>query len=319
VFRRYDHQVGDDTVIPPGGDAAVLRIKGTRMGIALTTDGNARFGELDPRRGAEIAVAEAARNLVATGAEPIAVTNCLNFGNPEKPEVFRQFSEAVDGLAAACTALGTPVVSGNVSLYNDTSGVSIAPTPVIGMVGRIEDIDTRLGCGFAATGDRILVIGPLLAELGGSEYLRIAHGFNAGPPPALDLELERRVQHAVLAAAQAGLLASAHDCSDGGVAVALAECCIAGGVGASVDLGDAGAGPGESRTAGILFGESQSRFLVSCSTENTVTLREHFGRHSLPFAEIGGVGGDRISIGGVLDVSLGDAITAFDTALLGHR
>jgi phosphoribosylformylglycinamidine synthase len=321
IFRRYDHQVGDDTVIPPGGDAALLRIKGTRLAVAATTDGNARYGRLDPRRGAEIAVAEAARNLVATGAEPLAVTNCLNFGNPEKPEVFWQLSEAVDGLAAACEALGTPVVSGNVSLYNDTTGVSIDPTPVIGMVGRIEDVERRLTAGFKSAGDAVFLLGPIAAELGGSEYQRLAHGTAEGPPPALDLALERRVQAAVREAAGQGLLRSAHDCAEGGLAVALAECCLFGGVGVRVELPEALQAPKRSPSwsAGILFGETQSRFLVSVEKESKVQLRALLEQREVPYREIGVVGGDGISIDGVVDVPLDDARAAFDRALLGSH
>jgi phosphoribosylformylglycinamidine synthase subunit PurL len=318
IFRRYDHQVGDDTVIAPGGDAALLRVKGTRLAVAATTDGNARYGRLDPRRGAEIAVAEAARNLVATGAEPLAVTNCLNFGNPEKPEVFWQLSEAIDGLAAACEALGTPVVSGNVSLYNDTTGVSIDPTPVIGMVGRLEDVDRRLTAGFKAAGDAVVLIGPIGAELGGSEYQRLAHGTAEGPPPALDLALERRVQAAVREAAQKALLRSAHDCAEGGLAVALAECCLLGGLGVRASLPEAKASPERSPSwsAGILFGETQSRFLVSVEKESRVQLRALLEQREVPYREIGVVEGDGISIEGVIDVHLDDARAAYDGALL---
>jgi phosphoribosylformylglycinamidine synthase subunit PurL len=320
VWRRYDHQVGDDTVVAPGGDAAVLRIKGTSLGVAVTTDGNARYGELDPRRGAEIAVAEAARNCVAVGAVPVAVTNCLNFGNPEKSEVFWQLSEAIEGMSAACVALGTPVVSGNVSLYNDTSGVSIAPTPVVGMVGVLDDVSRCLTPRFRDPGDVIVLVGPVLAELGGSEYQRLAHGFNAGDPPSLDLALEARVHRAVLDAAGAGLLQSAHDVADGGLAVALAECCIAGAIGASCSLPDTAAvaaarGVG-SGLAGILFGENQSRFLLSCAAEQAAELRDRLSRHDVPFSEIGAVGGNRITIGGDVDVSVTDATGAFEAALL---
>ncbi|HEX6491919.1 MAG TPA: phosphoribosylformylglycinamidine synthase subunit PurL [Candidatus Dormibacteraeota bacterium] len=316
IFRRYDHQVGDDTVIPPGGDAAVLRVRGTGIGLALTTDGNARYGVLDPRRGAAIAVCEAARNLVATGAEPLGVTNCLNFGNPEKPEVFWQLREAVEGIAEACEALGVPVVSGNVSLYNDTSGVSIDPTPVIGMVGRLADVSRRLSPA-VRTGDEVSLAGPLEATLGASEYQRLATGELAGAPPALDLDLERRVQAAVLEAADAGLLSSAHDCAEGGLAVALAECCLAGVTGASCALDDAVTGGGSaSVAAAILFGEGQSRFLVSHSTEAAVQLRALMDRHQVPFQRLGMAGGDRIRIDPLLDVPLDGARTAYEEALL---
>jgi phosphoribosylformylglycinamidine synthase len=317
VFRRSDHQVGDDTVVPPGGDAAVLRIRGTSLGLALTTDGNARYGVLDPRRGAAIAVCEAARNLVATGAEPLAVTNCLNFGNPEKPEVFWQLAEAVEGIAEACEALGVPVVSGNVSLYNDTSGVSIDPTPVIGMVGRLADVTRRLTPAFAAEGDEVSLVGPVEATLGASEYQRLATGEQAGPPPDLDLDLERRVQAAVLEAAAAGLLASAHDCAEGGLAVALAECCLGGGLGARCSLEEVGAGRGlGSEGVAILFGEGQSRFLVSHSTEVAVQFRALMDRHRVPLRRLGVVGGGRVRIEPVLDVSLGEAGAAHEEALL---
>jgi phosphoribosylformylglycinamidine synthase len=318
IFRRYDHQVGDDTVVAPGGDAALLRVKGTRLAVAVTTDGNARYGRLDPRRGAEIAVAEAARNVVATGAEPLAVTNCLNFGNPEKPEVFWQLSEAIDGLAAACEALQTPVVSGNVSLYNDTTGVSIDPTPVIGMVGRIEDVNKRLGAGFVADGDAVFLIGPVDAELGGSEYQRLAHGTAEGPPPKLDLALERRVQQAVREAALQGVLRSAHDCAEGGLAVALAECALLSGrgVSASLDLDETAPERPPSWVAGILFGETQSRFIVSLEKESRVQLRALLDQRAVPYREIGVVGGDRLTIEGAFDASLDDARVAFDGALL---
>ena len=319
IFRRYDHQVGDDTVIPPGGDAALLRVKGTRLGVAVSTDGNARYGRLDPRRGAEIAVAEAARNVVATGAEPLAATNCLNFGNPEKPEVFWQLSEAVDGIAAACAALGTPIVSGNVSLYNDTTGVSIDPTPVIGMVGRIDDVERRLEAAFRREGDRIVLIGPIAAELGGSEYQRIAHGTAEGPPPQLHLALERRVQDTVRTAASFGLLRSAHDCAEGGLAVAVAECCLLGGRGARITLHELGQSAVErprSWAAGILFGETQSRFVVSLAEESMVQLRTVLEERGVPYREIGEVGGDHIEITGAIDVHLDEARAAYDGALL---
>jgi phosphoribosylformylglycinamidine synthase len=318
IFRRYDHQVGDDTVVAPGGDAALLRVKGTRLAVAVTTDGNARYGRLDPRRGAEIAVAEAARNVVATGAEPLAVTNCLNFGNPEKPEVFWQLSEAIDGLAAACEALQTPVVSGNVSLYNDTTGVSIDPTPVIGMVGRIEDVDRRLTAGFQQDGDAVFLVGPVAAELGGSEYQRLAHGTAEGPPPELDLALERRVQEAVRQAAQQGLLKSAHDCAEGGLAVALAECAILGGRGVRVAIPEAEQSPERSPSwaAGILYGETQSRFIVSLEKESKVPFRALLDQREVPYREMGEVVGDRITIERVFDVSLADARAAHDGALL---
>jgi len=316
VFRRYDHMVGDDTVVAPGGDAAVLRIKGSRMGIALTTDGNARYAALDPRRGAQIAVCEAARNVAAVGAAPLAVTNCLNFGNPEKPEVFWQLSEAVEGLAVACEALGIPVVSGNVSLYNDTMGASIDPTAVVGMVGRLEDVSRHTTPAFATDGHRIGLVGPVAAELGGSEYQRLAHRVNRGDPPRLDLELEVRVQAAVREAIQTGLLASAHDCSEGGLAVALAECCILGERGASIAVEELESAEGPpSWAAGILFGETQSRFVVSYRADVAAELRGLMHGHGVPFRDLGTAGGTSIRIQRAVDVSLAAAWAAYEGAL----
>ncbi|PZR77490.1 MAG: phosphoribosylformylglycinamidine synthase II [Candidatus Aeolococcus gillhamiae] len=316
VFRRYDHQVGDDTVIPPGGDAALVRVRGTTGAIALSTDGNARFAALDPRVGAAIAVCEAARNVVATGATPLAVTNCLNFGNPEKPQVFWQLQEAIEGIAEACRALDTPVVSGNVSLYNDSNGISIDPTAVIGVVGHIEDVEKRTTAGFAADGDKIALVGPLTAELGGSEYQRLAHDTNSGPRPELDLDLERRVQSFVLEAIAAGLLRSCHDLSDGGLATALAECCILGGWGASIAIeAVTGAVPINSEVAGILFGEGQSRFLISHAKEASISLQELAGRHQVPLTRLGATGGDHIQVDGAFEVALSDARAAYESAL----
>src|SRR5207248_2603109 len=232
VFRRYDHMVGDATVIAPGGDAAMLRVKGTRLGLAVTTDCNARYCHLDPHLGAQLAVAEAARNIVATGARPLAVTDCLNFANPDRPEVYWELEEAIAGLAYACRSLELPVVSGNVSLYNDSNGTSaIYPTPVVGMVGVIDDYDKRLGAALRVEGDFVLLIGSTHNDLGGTEYLKVEHGHVAGRPPALDLTREKAVNRLILAAAQSRYLHSAHDCADGGMLVALAECCLLGGIG----------------------------------------------------------------------------------------
>jgi phosphoribosylformylglycinamidine synthase II len=317
VFRRYDHQVGDDTVIPPGSDAALVRVRGTTGAIALSTDGNARFAALDPRRGAAIAVAEAARNVVATGATPLAVTNCLNFGNPEKPEIFWQLSEAIEGIAEACRALDTPVVSGNVSLYNDSNGISIAPTAVIGMVGHIDDVDRRVGLGFTGELDMIGLVGPITAELGGSEYQRLIHGVNEGPRPELDLPLERRVQAFILEASAARLLKSCHDVADGGIGVALAECCIAGGRGAAILVDQLRTARTDgSQAAGILFGEGQSRFLISFAKEATMPLQELAGRHRVPLTGLGMTGGDRIKVDGALEITLQQAREAYETALV---
>lgn len=316
IFRRYDHQVGNDTIVGPGGDAALLRVRPTNIGLAVTTDGNSRYVALDPRRGAAIAVCEAARNVVAVGATPLAITNCLNFGNPEKPDVAWQLAEAVEGIAEACEALGVPVVSGNVSLYNDTEGTSIPPTPVIGMVGLLEDVGRHVTPAFVAVGDRVGLVGPLTAELGGSEYQRLAIGEAYGPPPRLDFDLERRVQAAVREAIAQGLLRSAHDCAEGGLAVAIAECCLAGGLGVDCRIAEVEASSSPTEVAGILFGESQSRFVVSFSIEAAAKLRGLMDRYRVPFRDLGTVEGKSIHIRGALDVPLAEARRVHERALL---
>ena len=317
VYRRYDHQVGDSTVVLPGGDAAVVRVDGTPIGLALATDGNARYVALDARHGAMIAVCEAARNVVATGARPVAVTNCLNFANPEQAPVWWDLHDAIEGIGEACRALEIPVVSGNVSLYNDTGGTGIDPTVVIGMVGVVDDVTLRCTAGFRAEGDAIALVGPLGAELGGSEYQRLASGVNQGPPPNLDIDLERRVHRFVLDAAAERLLRSAHDCAEGGIAVAIAESCLLGDIGAHVDLSEASAHGGLiRREAGILFGESQSRFLISFAREALVRLHELAGRHSVPLLDIGSVGGKRLHVTGHIDLPLSELRDVHEGALI---
>ena len=262
MFRRYDTQLGDSTVILPGGDASLVRVQGSTVGLALATDGNSRYAALNARQGAMIAVCEAARNVVATGAKPVALTNCLNFANPEQAPVWWDLHDAIDGIGVACLALEIPVVSGNVSLYNDTGGTGIDPTVVIGMVGVIGDVAGRCTAGFTAEGDLVGLVGPIHGELGGSEYQRIAHGVNQGDPPLLDMDLERRVQAFVLDAISEGLLHSAHDCAEGGIAIALAESCLLGDIGAWIGIDELGdlrelgqLGGLIEKEAGILFGE----------------------------------------------------------------
>ncbi|MGH7446396.1 MAG: AIR synthase-related protein, partial [Longimicrobiales bacterium] len=228
VYNQYDTTVRTNTVVTPGGDAGVLRIRGTRRGIAATVDCNGRYVYLNPRRGAMIAVAEAARNLVCTGARPRAITNNLNFGNPLKPEVYHQLREAVLGMGAACAAFETPVTGGNVSLYNENPAGAIYPTPVVGMIGVIDDIDRHLTAPFKSAGDAIVLLGRNTAELGGSEYLKVVHGLVAGDAPAVDLDAERSLQELVLSLNDGGLLHSAHDCAEGGLAVCIAESAMAG-------------------------------------------------------------------------------------------
>jgi phosphoribosylformylglycinamidine synthase len=317
VYRRYDHQVGDGTVILPGGDAALVRVDGTTLGLALATDGNSRYAVLDAHQGAMIAVCEAARNVVATGARPAAVTNCLNFANPEHADVWWDLHDAIDGISDACRALDLPVVSGNVSLYNDTGGSGIDPTIVIGMVGVIDDVARRCTSGFRDEGDLVALVGPVAAELDGSEYQRIAGRINAGTPPRLDIDLERHVQAFVLEAIEARLLHSAHDCAEGGIAIAIAEACLLGDIGAWVGIDELESDEGLiNGWAGILFGESQSRFVISFAREALVRLHELAGRHSVPFRNLGSVGGERVCVTRCIDVSLADVRRMHEGALI---
>jgi phosphoribosylformylglycinamidine synthase subunit PurL len=292
VFRQYDHMVQVNTAVLPGADAAVLRIKGSKRALAVTLDGNGLYARLDPRTGARIAVAEACRNLACVGARPIGVTNCLNFGNPEKPEVMGQFEQAVIGLAEACRTFGIPVTGGNVSFYNDTEGLSIHPTPVLGIVGLLDDIGRATSPGFKAAGDAVVLFGESFEEIGGSEYLKTVHGLEAGAPPVIDLELERRTQECVIEAIEAGLLRSAHDLSEGGLAVGLAECAVHGGreLGCEVELGDG------MRADALLFGESQSRILATSRKADAAKLLALAARRGVPAKVIGRVGGRDIAV-----------------------
>jgi phosphoribosylformylglycinamidine synthase subunit PurL len=314
VFRRYDHMVGDATVVPPGGDAAVIRINGTTLGLALSIDGNGRYCELDPYQGGMIAVVEAARNVVATGARPLAVTDCLNFGNPERPHVYWQLGEAVAGIAAACEALDIPVVSGNVSLYNESEASgSIYPTPVIGMVGLLPDYRKRLQAGLRSQGDFVLLVGETHYELGGSEYLKVVHGQVAGRPPQVDLGLEAAARDFVLDAAAAGLLHSAHDVAEGGMLVALAECCLLGAVGVRC----AGlAAHGDLDLANAFFGESQGRYLVSAGSRAMPELQTLARRHRVELLLLGLTGGDSLEFEGQLKVGLAELREVWENALL---
>ncbi len=262
AYQQYDSTVRTNTVVGPGGDAAVLRIRGTDRAIALKTDCNGRYVALDPRVGGRIAVAEAARNVACTGARPLAITNCLNFGNPTRPEVFFQFTEAVAGIRDACIALDTPVTGGNVSFYNESPTGSVHPTPVIGMLGVIDSLEQVTRSTFRNVGDTIVLLGDCTDEIGGSEYLATIHGVTGGPPPVCDLARERAVINTLLESIRAGVIASAHDCSDGGLAVAIAECVMANPecmVGAHVDLTTWDTLP----LRAVLFGEAQGRVVVS--------------------------------------------------------
>jgi phosphoribosylformylglycinamidine synthase len=287
AYRQYDSTVRTNTVIGPGGDAAVLRIRGTNRAIAVKTDCNGRYVYLEPRVGGRIAVAEAARNVACTGARPMAITNCLNFGNPTRPEVFFQFKEAVAGMGEACRALGTPVTGGNVSLYNESPSGAVYPTPVIGMVGLIDDLSHITRATFQHDGDAVLLLGDMGGELGGSEYLSTIHGQVLGAPPRCDLDLEKKVIDSLLEAIRAGAVSSAHDCSDGGLAIALAECCVADlecQSGAEIDL----SAFGSISNRGVLFGETQARIVVSSSAPQRVM--EIAGQAGVRCTRIGTVG-----------------------------
>ncbi len=311
VFRQYDYLVRSNTVVEPGSDAAVIRIKGTRKGIAISVDCNSRYCALDPYVGAMIAVVEGARNVVCAGAAPLGVTDCLNFGNPEKPAIMWQFSEAVRGIRDACVALGVPVVSGNVSFYNETEGHAIPPTPTIAMVGLLEHIDRHITQWFKAEGDVIVLLGRTREELGASEYLALAHGMVRGAPPWIDLEVEKQGQHVCLSAISEGLVRSAHDVGEGGLAVAVAECCVSGptGLGAVIEL------EGAIRPDALLFGESQSRIILTLRRRHLGRLRELAGAADVPLAVLGEVRGRRLVINPLIDVGLEEMQQAWAMAL----
>jgi phosphoribosylformylglycinamidine synthase len=334
IFSQYDHMVQVNTVVTPGADAAVLRVKELGpAGLAVTTDGNGRLCYLDPRRGAALAVAEAARNVSCLGAEPLGITNCLNFGNPEKPHVSWQFAAAVDGMAAACRALDVPVTGGNVSFYNETEGAAgrrVHPTPVIGLVGLVADVTRCPKAGFQAPGDVVGLIGPDGAGggagdgagdgdgLGGSLYLYAAHGLVAGRPAAVDFDLERRVQDATRELARSGILASCHDCSEGGLLAAIAECCLLaapGAGGAEVEV------PAGGRVDGALYGELPSRVVVSAAAGDWPRVEAACAARGVPVRRLGRVAPGRIvarRAGGtqaLVDVATGELRAAWAGAL----
>jgi phosphoribosylformylglycinamidine synthase subunit PurL len=292
IWRQYDHMVGINTLVLPGSDAAVLRVKGTPRAVAVATDGNGRYGQLDPFLGGAMAVVEAARNVVCAGGRPLAVTNCLNFASPERPEIMWQFAETVDGIAAACQALGIPVTGGNVSFYNETLGRAILPTPIVGVVGLVEDAERRTTQWFKGEGDVVVLLGDPDGQLGGSEYLHTLHGRLAGVPAPLDLDRERAVQAACLAAIEAGCIRSAHDAAEGGLGVALAECCITGPArfGATIRLPEAG------RVDEVLFGEAPSRILVTVAPDDVERLMRIVREWAVPIHVLGRVGGDRLAV-----------------------
>jgi len=294
VYEQYDHMVRTNTIVRPGSDAAVVRIKGTNKAVAMTVDCNGRYCLLHPYEGARLAVAEAARNLVCSGAEPIGLTDCLNFGNPERPDVMWQFVLAIEGLKDACEHFRIPIVSGNVSFYNETNGLSIYPTPMLGMVGLLEEAERAMTQWFRADGDAIVLLGKTRDDLGGSEYLKVLQHREQGSPPLLNLETEKGLHEFVLNVIHEGLIQSAHDCSDGGLAVALAECCVSGpgaarGAVVKLELGSL-------RRDALLFGESQSRIILSIRPNAVESVLSRASEAGIPAAHIGTVGGDRLVI-----------------------
>jgi len=312
IFDQYDSMVRTNTAAGPGGDAAVIRLKGTAKGISVATDCNSRYVFLDPRRGGQIAVAEAARNVVCTGARPVAITNCLNFGNPYDPEVYWQFREAVSGIGDACRALDTPVTGGNVSFYNEGPDHAVYPTPVIGMLGLLDDVEKAIGSSFVKAGDDILMLGRPKGEIGGSEFLFVASGKIQGVTPTLDLEYERSLQAACLEAIELGLVASAHDVSEGGVAVSLAESMMLNGLGVRLD----GSVVADMRPDFWLFGESQSVIIVSARHVEAARITQIAKGHGVDCTVVGKTtDSGRLQIGELLDVALGDMKAAYDWAI----
>ena len=289
VYERYDTSVQSNTVLGPGGDAAVLRVRGTPLGVAVTSGCPARYVWLEPYEGGKAAVAEAARNIAATGARPLGITNCLNFGNPEKPQVFFQFREACRGMAEACVALGTPITGGNVSFYNESPSGAVLPTPMIGMVGVLADVSKRIGAYFLAPDDAIVVLGGAKGELGGSQYLSLMTGDTFGAPPRVDLAAERALVDLLVEAAARGLLASAHDVSDGGLAVALVESATQAQAPFGLDV-DLTGYAGEVAPAAALFGEEQARAVVSTTTKKVGSLLALAEQHGVPAIAVGTVG-----------------------------
>ena len=311
VYRQYDHMVRTNTLVVPGMGAGVVRIKETRRALALSVDGNGRFVYLDPFLGAQLAVAEAARNVACAGGLPIGATNCLNFGNPERPEIMWQFARAVEGIGAACRALDIPITGGNVSLYNETDGKAILPTPVLGVVGLIEDASTVIRRTFRNDGDAVMLLGDGGEELGGSEYLKVVHGLVKGLPPKLDLAREAALQRVLVKGVATGLIRSAHDCAEGGLGVTLAESCFDTGLGAVVDLPAVEGAVASFADIATLFGESASRVVVSVDSARTAELEALATESDVPVAVIGRVGGSRIRIAidgrEVIDEPLADA------------
>ena len=313
IFSQYDHQLFLNTVVGPGGDAAVLRLKGTRKALALSTDGKARFCLLDPRVGAKLVVMEAARNVACAGGKPMALVNCLNFGNPEHPEVMWQFSEVVDGMSEACTALGFPVIGGNVSFYNESRGANIDPTPTVGVVGLIDQLfDAPPGIALRA-GDTIVVLGDTFAELGGSEWAAVVHHLRSGRPPRADLDAALRLHEIVRDLVIHREVGGIHDCADGGLAVTLCEMAFAGAVGFSVSF--ASLGSGDISQAEACFSETANRVVLSLGAEQVAIVTAAAQAAGVPLHILGTAGSDELNVEGAFNVSLTDARAAWRDAI----
>jgi phosphoribosylformylglycinamidine synthase II len=321
VYRQYDHMVRTNTINMPGMGAGVVRVKGTERALAMSVDGNGRYVYLDPKRGAMLAVAEAARNVACTGARPLGATNCLNFGNPERPGIMWQFAQAVAGIGEACVALGVPITGGNVSLYNETDGRAVYPTPTIGVIGLLEHADRVVARRFRESGDAIVLLGEGKGELGGSEYLKVIADVVCGEPPAIDLAAERALHELLVVLAAEGLIRSAEDCSDGGLAVAVAECCFdTNGIGAEIAI----AGVDVSSNAAVndaaaLFGESASRVVLSAAPDAVTRILERAATLNVAARVIGQTGGNhlRMAVDGrmVIDMPVDEAERAWSGAL----
>ena len=319
AFHQYDHTVGTNTIARPGTSAGVTRIKGFKQALAVSVDGSGRFCYLDPYRGAMLAVAESARNVACAGGEPIGATNNLNFGNPERPEIMWQLAEAIRGIGDACRALDIPITGGNVSLYNETDGEAIYPTPVLGVVGLLDDASRTVTRQFKSTGAQLVLLGESRGELGGSEYLARLHQHVGGPPPVLDLDAERAVQRLVIRAIRERLIDSAHDCAEGGLAITVAECCFGSGIGVQVDIPSAVGVPAQFSVNAALFGESASRIIVSSRDSELDGLLDAAREAGVSAEAIGRVGGDRIRIAvdgrAAIDVPVADAENVWATAI----
>lgn len=315
VYRQYDHTVQVNTAFLPGADASLLRIKNSKKALALTLDGNSLYSYLDPRTGGKIAVAEACRNLACVGARPVGVTNCLNFGNPEKPEIMWQFKEVVEGIAQACSAFNIPVTGGNVSFYNDTEGISIYPSPVLGVVGIVDDVSRAVSPGFKKEGNSVILLGENKEELGCSEYLKCVFNMEKGIPPQIDLKEEKRIQEFCLEIISMSLIESAHDVSEGGLSISLVECSLLSPqkIGFSLDLQD------DIRRDALLFGETQSRIVVSSSSQKVKKLLNLAKKRKVKATVLGKTGGHRIIIyhsnKKIIDIPVNEAYKAWKEAI----